>query len=45
METMPTDSNTTTIRLEKETKEKLGSLGKKGDTYDSILQHILKELK
>ena len=45
METMHAEENTTTIRLEKETKEKLGSFGKKGDTYDSILQHILEELK
>jgi len=35
----------TTISIDQETKEKLGSLGKKGDTYDSILQHILEELK
>jgi len=35
----------TTISIDKETKEKLGSFGKKGDTYDSILQHILVELK
>ena len=45
METTSASSNTTTIRLEKETKEKLGSFGKKGDTYDRILQHILEELK
>jgi len=35
----------TTISIDKETKEKLGSFGKKGDTYESILQHILEELK
>ena len=31
----------TTIQLEKETKEELKELGKKGDTYNDILKKLI----
>ncbi len=33
----------TTIRLEKETRKKLASVGRKGQTYDQIVNRLLKE--
>jgi len=35
--------NQTTIRISKETREHLASLGTKNDTYDKIIQKILGE--
>ncbi len=32
---------TTTIPLEKETRDRLRSLGKKGETYDQILKRLM----
>ena len=32
---------TTTIPLEKETRERLRSLGKKGETYDQVLKRLI----
>jgi hypothetical protein len=32
---------TTTIPLEKETRDRLRSLGKKGETYDHILKRLM----
>jgi hypothetical protein len=32
---------TTTIPLEKETRERLRSFGKKGETYDQILRRLM----
>jgi len=32
---------TTTIPLEKETRDRLRSLGKKGETYDHILKQLM----
>ena len=32
---------TTTIPLEKETRERLRSLGKKGETYDQVLRRLI----
>jgi predicted CopG family antitoxin len=35
-------SDLTTIQISKETREKLAEMGKKGDTYDEIIQRLLK---
>jgi len=32
---------TTTIPLEKETRERLRSLGRKGETYDQVLKRLI----
>jgi len=32
---------TTTIPLEKETRERLRSLGRKGETYDQVLRRLI----
>lgn len=36
---------TTTIQISKRTRDKLKSLGKKGETYDQIIRRILKTLE
>ena len=35
----------TTIQLEEETREKLSGLGKKGESYDKIIQRLMQEVK
>jgi transcriptional regulator len=35
-------STKTTIQISRETKTKLNELGKKGDSYDAIIQKLLK---
>ena len=35
---------TTTIQVKRSTKERLDALGKKGDTYDMILERVLNVL-
>ena len=35
----------TTIQVSKETKSKLNEIGKKGDTYDSIIQKLLENFE
>lgn len=35
-------STKTTIQISRETKTKLNELGKKGDSYDTIIQKLLK---
>lgn len=39
------DNEKTSIRIAKETKEKLDSLGKKGDTYEKIISKLLEKIK
>ena len=35
----------TTIQVSKETKRKLNEIGKKGDTYDSIIQKLIENFE
>jgi hypothetical protein len=41
---LPSMENITTITIRKETKQKLASLGKKDESYDSIVNRILEPL-
>lgn len=36
-------ADTVVIRLERETREKLKNLGKKGETYDDVINKLIKE--
>ena len=38
-------SGKTTIQVSRETKTKLNEMGKKGDTYDSIIQKLIKNFE
>ncbi len=38
------NNNITTIRVLKSTKDELGNYGKKNETYDDIIQRLLKEV-
>jgi len=42
---MPYRSGVTTIQLSPDTREKLKALGKKGETYETIILRLLKEHK
>lgn len=35
----------TSIQLEEETRDKLKSIGKKGESYDTIINRLLKDYK
>ena len=38
-------SEITTIKVKKETREQLASIGRKGETYEDIIQRLLKYYK
>ena len=38
-----TNTTTTTIRIEKSTKDRLESIGKMSDTYDTVINRLIDE--
>ena len=42
---MPFDKSFTTIQIKPDTRDKLKALGGKGDTYDNIINELLKARK
>jgi len=42
---MPGKDAITTIQISQQIRDKLKELGKKGETYDEVIAHLLKELK
>ncbi len=42
---MPFAKGVTTIQISPETRDKLKALGAKGDSYDDIIQRLLKKAK